>query len=256
MNIRAECVLPRRKKHSRINPPTSVSPLCASALGGPASAFPSLTLKSALMICGIALRYARTSLAGELTRARGETLAHILHTVNGSWPIAGRVATRAIEKFPRGPNCKNGCLSCLVRIVFHRDGLENRPVAFPRGEKLGWTRVRALISGAAGFIHSIGIYLSRDTRKRVRDSYDACSRYALGARARASFPSVLSSRARSWTFTSLEHLLENASSPGGPVLNGADHLVNLFHADTITVEEPRRFQLPVITALGNRVKQV
>jgi len=45
---------------------------------------------------------------------------------------------------------------------------------------------------------------------------------------RAPFPSVLSSRTRSWTFTMLKHLLENVSSPVGRVFNHADHLVKLL----------------------------
>lgn len=71
----------------------------------------------------------------------------------------------------------------------------------------------------------------------------------------ASFPSVLSSRARSRTFTILEHLLETVSSPVGRVLNDTDHLVkslSRWHDHCRGTVVP----IAAITAAANRVKHV
>lgn len=71
----------------------------------------------------------------------------------------------------------------------------------------------------------------------------------------ASFQSVLSSRARSRTFTILEHLLENVSSPVGRVRNDADHLVkssSRWHDHCRGAVAP----IAAIIAAANRIKHV
>lgn len=106
------------------------------------------------------------------------------------------------------------------------------------------------------------IYLSRvcssgdEHFERVSALPTTLSRRYLRVRCvHASFLSVLSSRTRSRTFTILEHLLENASSPVGRVLNDADHLVkpsSRWH------DHCRGAVVPIATiiAAANRIKHV
>lgn len=116
---------------------------------------------------------------------------------------------------------------------------------------------------AGRLVYSLArIYLSRVCslgtafRKSFRTFYGCLAQVLarLGAYT-VSFPSVLSSRARSRTFTILQHLLENASSPVGRVFNDADHLVK---APSRWHDRCRGAVVPIaaITAASNRAKHV